>query len=129
MNNPAIQATLRAMDKYIKVETSFNVDCLELLLSTHPNQPFVASVICSLREGFWPFYDAEWEEETKQCVNNYVTEPEDIVALRAHRDQEVAAGRWSEALPEGFTLLPGMTFSPNVCSLAEGKTSDCNGSD
>ena len=93
LQNPRIQATLKAMDKYIKVETPFNVDRLELLLSSHPNQPFVASVMRSLREGFWPFYEAEWEEESKQQVGNYVSEPEDIAALRAHRDQEVTAGR------------------------------------
>ncbi|KAE9400413.1 hypothetical protein BT96DRAFT_782685, partial [Gymnopus androsaceus JB14] len=95
LSNPQIQATLKAMDKDIKVETPFNIDRLELLFSTHPNQPFVASVIKSLRQGFWPFYDAEWEEESKQHIDNYVSEPEDIAALRSHRDQEVAAGRWS----------------------------------
>ncbi|KAJ3774313.1 hypothetical protein FB446DRAFT_625543, partial [Lentinula raphanica] len=54
LNNPQILATLHSMSSCIKVEILFNVDCLELLLSTHPNQPFVASVIRSLREGFGP---------------------------------------------------------------------------
>ncbi|KAJ3766066.1 hypothetical protein FB446DRAFT_626525, partial [Lentinula raphanica] len=57
LNNSQILATLQSMSSYIKVNTPFNVDCLELLLSSHPNQPFVASVICSVREGFWPFYE------------------------------------------------------------------------
>ncbi|KIK69841.1 hypothetical protein GYMLUDRAFT_109759, partial [Collybiopsis luxurians FD-317 M1] len=59
LNDPHIQSTLQSMSQYIKVETPFNVDRLELLLSSHPNQPFVHSVMRSLHEGFWPFYDAE----------------------------------------------------------------------
>lgn len=109
------------MSPYIKVETPFNVDRLELLLSSHPNQPFVSSVMRSLREGFWPFYDAEWEEESKQRIENYVSEPDDFVALRAHRDQEVTAGRWSEALPQDFVLLPGMKVSPMFVVWQKGK--------
>ncbi|KAJ3832934.1 hypothetical protein F5878DRAFT_701675 [Lentinula raphanica] len=121
LNNPQILATLHSMSSYIKVETPFNVDCLELLLSTHPNQPFVASVIHSLREGFWPFYEAEWEEKCKQKVENYVTAEVGIAALKAHRDQEVATGRWSEALPEDFVLLPGMKVSPMFVVWQKGK--------
>ncbi|KAF8830068.1 hypothetical protein HHX47_DHR2000566 [Lentinula edodes] len=121
LNNPQIQSTLKAMAPYIKVETPFNVDRLENLLASHPNQPFVASVMRSLREGFWPFYEAEWEVESKQKLDNYVSEPQDFAALRAHRDQEVAAGRWSEALPEDFVLLPGMKVSPMFVVWQKGK--------
>lgn len=121
LDNPQIQSTLKAMEKYIKVETPFNVDHLELLLSIHPNQPFVASVMHSLHDGFWPFYDAEWKEESNQHIDNYVTEPVDFAALRAHRDQEVAAGRWSEALPKDFVLLPGMKVSPMFVVWQKGK--------
>ncbi|KAJ3803528.1 hypothetical protein F5876DRAFT_10745, partial [Lentinula aff. lateritia] len=121
LNNPQIQSTLKAMAPYIKVETPFNVDRLENLLASHPNQPFVASVMHSLREGFWPFYEAEWEVESKQKLDNYVSEPQDFAALRAHRDQEVAAGRWSEALPENFVLLPGMKVSPMFVVWQKGK--------
>lgn len=97
------------------------MDRLELLLSSHPNQPFVSSVMQSLREGFWPFYDAEWEDESKQRIENYVSEPEDVAALRAHRDEEVAAGRWSKPLPEDFVLLPGMRASPMFVVWQKGK--------
>ncbi|KAJ3835120.1 hypothetical protein F5878DRAFT_664158 [Lentinula raphanica] len=74
LNNPQILATLHSISSYIKVETPFNVDHWELLLFIHPNQPFVASVIRSLREEFWLFYESEWEEKCKQKVENYVTE-------------------------------------------------------
>ncbi|THV06834.1 hypothetical protein K435DRAFT_573087, partial [Dendrothele bispora CBS 962.96] len=98
---------------YIKVDTPFDVNRLERLLFTHPNRPFVDSVLHSLREGFWPFYEAEWKDEMSQpSVENYSTDPVDLEAIRAHRDKEVAAGRWSEALPENFCLLPGMKVSP-----------------
>ncbi|KIK66985.1 hypothetical protein GYMLUDRAFT_155809 [Collybiopsis luxurians FD-317 M1] len=121
LNDPHIQSTLQSMSQYLKVETPFNVDRLELLLSSHPNQPFVHSVMRSLREGFWPFYDAEWKEECNQRMDNYVTEPEDIAALRVHRDQEIAANRWSEPLPADFTLLPGMQLSPMFVVWQKGK--------
>ena len=45
LENPEIQSTLRYLDKYIKVETPFNIDCFESLLIDHPNQPFVKSVM------------------------------------------------------------------------------------
>lgn len=47
LNDPQIQASLAALSTYIKVSAPFDVDRLERILSTHPNQPFVASVIRS----------------------------------------------------------------------------------
>ncbi|THU88651.1 hypothetical protein K435DRAFT_604037, partial [Dendrothele bispora CBS 962.96] len=50
--DPTIQSTLHALKDYIKVDTPFDVNRLERLLFTHPNRPFVDSVLRSLREGF-----------------------------------------------------------------------------
>jgi hypothetical protein len=110
LNDPAIQASLAALDGYIKVDTPFNVDKLESMLHDHPNQPFVKSVMSGLRNGFWPFDEGEWETELK-TIENYSTEEADLEAIRAFRDKEILAGRWSNKLP--FTdLLPGMKTSP-----------------
>ena len=112
LNDPQIQASLAALSAYIKVSTPFDVDRLERILSTHPNQPFVASVIRSLRVGFWPFHDGEWEQHLKERYENYSDDPVDLAEIRKYRDQEVTAGRWSPALPANFQLLPGMRVSP-----------------
>lgn len=120
-NDSQIQASLAAVSKYIRVDTPFNVDRIERLLCKHPNQPFVKSVMRSLCEGFWPFHDGEWEAHQKERYDNYATEAEDLTELQVYRDQEVAAGRWSPALPENFVLLPGMRISPMFVVWQKGK--------
>lgn len=52
VNDPIIQAALRQHAHNIKVDTPIDVDMFESLLSEHPNQPFVQSVLTGLREGF-----------------------------------------------------------------------------
>ncbi len=56
-----------------------------------------------------------------QIRDNYSTDECDLVELHKQRDQEVAAGRWSPALPEGFKLLPGMRLSPVFVVWQKGK--------
>jgi len=111
LENPAIQSSLQAMKDHIKVDTPFNVDRLTALLFDHPNQPFVSSVMRGLREGFWPFDESEWKIEERIFAENFASEDEDLAAIRAFRDKELAAGRWSSAIPNS-TLLPGMKMSP-----------------
>ncbi|KAF8868162.1 hypothetical protein CPB84DRAFT_1858412 [Gymnopilus junonius] len=50
LNDPSIQASLEAMEGYIKVDTPFDVNKLEVMLHDHPNQPFVHSVLHGLHE-------------------------------------------------------------------------------
>ncbi|KAE9406672.1 hypothetical protein BT96DRAFT_987228 [Gymnopus androsaceus JB14] len=38
-----------------RVQTPINIDRFETILETHPNKPFVKSVLVGLREGFWPW--------------------------------------------------------------------------
>jgi hypothetical protein len=111
MNNPEIHSTLLYLNRYIKVETPFNIDRFENLLATHPNQPFVKSVMKGLREGFWPFNEGEWDLEMKEFRQNYSVEDHDLAAIRAFRDKEVNLGRWSGPL-QNLTLQPGMKVSP-----------------
>ena len=108
LDDPGIQAVLDACKDHIEVKTPFNVDKLEAMLHDHPNQPLVESVLVGLREGFWPFDEGEWKIELEEVLGNYSSEEPDLDAIRAFRDREQAAGRWSGELAE---LLPGMKVS------------------
>ena len=99
------------MRNYIRVETPFNVDRFEAFLYDHPNQPFVKSVMSSLRNGFWPFDEGIWKDDHKEVIENYPMKDGDIEAIRAFRDDEVQARHWSDPLPF-HDLLPGMKLSP-----------------
>jgi len=120
LNDPIIQKTLVSLQGYIKVDTPFNVDRLESLLSDHPNQPFVKSVIRGLREGFWPFDEGDWKLEEKEFVKNVTEDVLDLQAIRVYRDREIAVGRWSLGLPCS-TLLPGMKMSPMFVAWQKNK--------
>jgi hypothetical protein len=111
VEDPLIQAALHANRDSIKVETPFNVDRLERMLVDHPNQPLVQSVLKGFREGFWPLDDGEWGVEIEEITDNYSSEPADLDAIRAFRDRELKAERWSPALDS--TELPlGTKMSP-----------------
>jgi hypothetical protein len=109
INDPTIQAALRASADYIKVSTPFDVDKFERMLSDHPNQPFVRSVTKGMREGFWPCDEGDWKLELEEVIDNQVGSTEDLHALRAFRDREIEAERWSTPIPG---LVPGMKVSP-----------------
>ena len=98
LENPVYRAMLEALKDNIHVETPFNVDRFEKLLWDHPNQPFVQSVMRSLREGFWPFDEGEnWLLDGDDPLENYASKEADLEATRVFRDKEIQAGRWSKA--------------------------------
>ena len=111
LDDPIIQESICSLGDTIKVDTPFNVDKFELLLTDHPNQPFVRSVMKGLREGFWPFDEGDWKAELEEVVPEYESNPEDAEAIRAFRDREIAAGHWSDSL-ESSDLLLEMKISP-----------------
>ena len=108
------------MRDFIRVETPFNVDRFEAMLYDHPNQPFVKSVMNSLRHGFWPFDEGSWEDDQDDVVPNYCASEADIEAIRVFRDDEIQARRWSNPLPS-TDLLPGMKVSPIFVVWQRGK--------
>ena len=120
INDPNIRSSLHSMKNFIKVETPFNVDCFEMLLSDHPNQPFVKSVMNSLRYGFWPFDEGNWDDDHDEPIQNYSTKDGDVEAIRAFQDDDIGAGRWSDPLPSS-ELLPGMKISPIFVVWQKGK--------
>jgi hypothetical protein len=111
VNDPVLTQTIQSLGSAIKVDTPFNVDKFESLLVDHPNQPFVKSVTRGLREGFWPFDKSEWKVELEEITENYKMDDKDQDALRAFRNREMLADRWSGPLPD-TELLPGMKVSP-----------------
>ena len=121
LNDPEIQSTLREMHDYIRVETPFNVDRFEALLFDHPNQPFVKSVMDSLRQGFWPFDEGNWKDDRDEVLQNYSSKEIDFETIRAFRDDEIQARRWSDPLPANI-LLPGMKVSPIFVVWQKGKS-------
>ena len=120
VNDPNIQSTLHALRNYIRVETPFNIDRFESMLFDHPNQVFVKSVMDSLRNGFWPFDEGNWKDDRDEVIQNYSTEEADFEAIRAFRDDEINAHRWSDPLPS-HVLLPGMKISPIFVIWQKGK--------
>jgi hypothetical protein len=114
-----IHSTLSQLHDYVKVETPFDVDKLELFLTGHPNPLFVNSVMRSLREGFWPFDEGIWED-AQEDMSNYSSDDIDLDAIRAFRDKECSARHWSDELPFQ-TLLPGMKTSPMFVVWQKGK--------
>lgn len=74
----------------------------------------------SLRYGFWPFDEGNWNDDRDEVVKNYSSEEVDFKAIRDFRDDEIRMGRWSEPLPSK-TLLPGMKVSPIFVVWQKGK--------
>jgi hypothetical protein len=68
LDDPQLQASIKSLGNAIKVDTPFDIDKLELLLSDHPNQPFVHSVMKGFHEGFWPFDEGEWKIEVEEVM-------------------------------------------------------------
>jgi hypothetical protein len=50
-----IKRTLAGHADLFRIVTPINISTFGSLLKTHPNRPFVESVLTGLREGFWPF--------------------------------------------------------------------------
>ena len=55
-------STIQTYPHLFRITTPINVDRFQLLLSSHPNQPFVLSVCQGLHEGFWPFANTHYGE-------------------------------------------------------------------
>jgi hypothetical protein len=51
IDDSVIKAALVEAHDHIKVDTPFNVNCIQNMLSDHPNQPLIHSVMRGLREG------------------------------------------------------------------------------
>jgi hypothetical protein len=96
-----------------RVSTEINVDHLEHMLVSHPNQEFVHSVCTMLREGAWPHADTKWDagypltwDNSKTCPKS--EEERDFIESQCLTEEN--AGHYSA--PFGPDLLPGMYSTP-----------------
>lgn len=60
LNNVAC-CTVSANPTLFKIVTLINILCFESLLSSHPNQPLVDSVLLGFQASFWPFADTSFD--------------------------------------------------------------------
>lgn len=104
--------TITQNRRLFKIVTPINIEAFESLLVTHPNQPFVKSVIHGLRFGFWPWASTNRDELplTWDASDRPPKTDASRDFIRAQRDIEIAAGRFSESF--GKDLLPGMYSMP-----------------
>ncbi|TFY55879.1 hypothetical protein EVG20_g9157 [Dentipellis fragilis] len=113
LNNAATQETLAKYPHLFKVVMPINVDKFESLLKDHPNKPFVESVCCGLREGFWPSadtsdpeYPVTWDNSKHELASE-----EHRLFVEEQCQKEIAVGRFSEPW-EADELYPGMYSMP-----------------
>lgn len=80
---------------------------------SHPNTPFVESVLTSLREGFWPWVDTRHGDGYPETWDNSWAPPAskaEQAFLANQRDVEIEKHRFSPQF--GPDLLPGMYSTP-----------------
>ncbi|TEB27306.1 hypothetical protein FA13DRAFT_1634747 [Coprinellus micaceus] len=110
LQDPVVSSTIEENPHLFRIVTPVKVGRFEQLLATHPNRPFVSSVVHSLREGFWPYGNIpNHYPYTVDESNPTPSDPKRVQFLRDQRDIELARGRYSD----GFHgLLPGMYAMP-----------------
>lgn len=99
-----------------------NIKHLERDLTSHPNQPFIQSIIRGLREGFWPWADPSPPNYPLTLDESIPTpanpEHKNFISLQCKTEQQ--AGRYSEFF--GTKLLDGMYCMPqHVVAREDGK--------
>ncbi|KAJ7058695.1 hypothetical protein C8F01DRAFT_990369, partial [Mycena amicta] len=111
--NLSAMNTIRDNPDLFAVPQVVNADRLASFLDSHPNQPFVESVICGLKEGFWPWIDTHHADGYPETWDNLFAPPASARErdfITSQRNIEIAKGRFS--LRHGPDLLPGMYSTP-----------------
>ncbi|KAI0054893.1 hypothetical protein BV25DRAFT_1768143, partial [Artomyces pyxidatus] len=117
LENPAALKILHENPDLFEVVTPINVDRFEKLLETHPNRPFVESVIRGFREGFWPFAENDLDLYPETCDhperNLRFADADDLAWAQEQCVEEERLARFSKPFGSpGDPLLPGMTNVP-----------------
>jgi len=122
LQNEVASRTIAQNPDLFKVVSPIKTEKFEEYLQDHPNQPFVKSVLHSLRNGFWPRADTSdprfptTHNGSGQRHPNISAEQADFI--RRQREEEMKLERWSK--PFGKKLLPGMYSSP-ISAVPKGK--------
>lgn len=110
LRDPVFNETINKNPHLFSIVTPVNISRFEQLLNSHPNRPFVDSVITGLRKGFWPFADIPaYYPDTHDASNKIPDDPVQAEFLRTQRDIELSKNRYS---PGFDSLLPGMYAMP-----------------
>jgi len=59
LENFTANKTIHEYSDLFKITCNINIEKFNELLTDHPNQPFVQSVIAGLRDGFWPWAELQ----------------------------------------------------------------------
>ncbi|KAI0039985.1 hypothetical protein FA95DRAFT_1684034, partial [Auriscalpium vulgare] len=113
-SDPVALSTLRDHPSLFQIVTPINVDRFEALLTSHPNRPFVESVLRGLREGFWPFAEGDPDAypEVRDFPERHLS-PEDLEFAEAQCLEEERLERFSPPFGSpGGRLFPGMCNVP-----------------
>ncbi|KAF5371082.1 hypothetical protein D9757_010799 [Collybiopsis confluens] len=95
------------------VDTPISAERLNSLLGDHPNKPFVASVICSLKNGFWPWANTQPAEGYPETWDNsWAPLPSKKERDFIESQCELEAEEHRHSPPFGPDLLPGMYSTP-----------------
>ncbi|KAJ7040083.1 hypothetical protein C8F04DRAFT_948817, partial [Mycena alexandri] len=109
---PTALKTIGENEHLFKIISPIDADTFESLLTDHPNQPFVQSVLAGLRAGFWPWADTSpgVYPETYDVSDCPLNSEKERQFVRDQRDVELQLGRFSPSF--GPDLLPGMYSMP-----------------
>lgn len=103
--------TIKSNPEFFSIVTPLKINVLAAYLKTHPNRPFVQSVLTGLQEGFWPWAGTSNEPPGSRDYNQPRDLPEaELKFIKDTCATEQAAGRFSN--PFGPELLPGMVSEP-----------------
>ncbi|KAJ3848193.1 hypothetical protein EV368DRAFT_13312, partial [Lentinula lateritia] len=97
------------------VQTPVNINCLEVFLNTHPNQPFVQSVVLSLKDGFWPWATTRPQDKFPITWDNswaLLPSKKERNFINSQSEPGAHLGRHSQ--PFGPDLLPEMYSTPVI---------------
>jgi hypothetical protein len=112
LNNTAAATTIHEHPELFQIVTPINVDRIQHLLRSHPNQALVLSVCKGFREGFWPWADTSKPNYpiTWDNAHRPISDPIHRQFLRDQRDEEIRLRQYSASF--GTALLPRMYRMP-----------------
>ena len=114
LQNKVARRTISENPDLFKVVSPIKVDVFKKLLRDHPNQPFVESVVCAIKNGFWSWADTSDPRFPTTYdgsgQRSRITSKDKVKFIKQQSKDEMNEGRWSKSF--GKKLLPGMHASP-----------------
>jgi len=94
LENDVVTNTLTNHPDLLKIVTPLNIDEMEKMLITHPNQVLVESLLTGLRRGFWPSTDTMMlgSVDDEPVQHQQKLDDSTVAFLRTQRDLEMRVG-------------------------------------